>query len=71
MLEEQFVKEIEKQDYNVDCQNGEDLIILKNNKEVARVNAFQPHKMNTLYTPADILKLIVEFSSTKFENRFK
>lgn len=70
MLEEQFLKSLNELDYKVDCQNGEDLIILKNEEEVARVSAFQPYKMNTTHCPLKLLELIVNFSSTKYENRF-
>lgn len=70
MLEKQFVKEIENRGYNVDCQNGEELIVLKDNEEVARVSAFHPFKMDSIDSPLDILEIIVDFSSTKYEDRF-
>ncbi|PLS19548.1 hypothetical protein CVD28_03785 [Bacillus sp. M6-12] len=71
MLEKQFVHEMEVRGFRVDCPSGEDLVVLdSNNEQLARVNAFLPFKMNTMNTPSSIVTIVVEFSSTPYQNRF-
>jgi hypothetical protein len=70
MLESKFIEELKIRGFKVDCFNGEDLVVLKEEEIVARVSAFEPLRMNTLETPEDILPIIVKFSSTPHEERF-